>query len=92
MSLFHIKDLFLKNSIVSANLIWHFKEIREADGWFLMTNFLYQPKICCLLQTAQKNNSPFNGAGLCYWKRKGRVYADKEVRLDSEGSGRITEH
>ena len=39
MSLFHTKDFFLKNSMVSANLIWHFKEVREADGWFLMTNF-----------------------------------------------------
>lgn len=27
--------------MVSANLIWHFKEITEADGWFLMTNFFF---------------------------------------------------
>lgn len=59
MSLFHAKDFFLKNSMVSANLIWHFKEIRVADGWFLMINILQQPKICYLMQSAQNNNIPF---------------------------------
>lgn len=80
MSLFHIKDSFLKNSIVSANLIWHFKAIREADGWFLMTNFLHQPKVCYWMQTAQNNNVAPNGAGLGYRKEKKEEFMLKNNR------------